>query len=241
MGHVVGHAPDRYLRDGFITQQPVAQPFRQLAERPDVDVSVQPDLHHPALVHFQPHLGLLDVVGKGPNPVHSLVDVLEGLHPVGARDQLDDDAASSFPGLGGQFLDPLYAADGFFHRLQNPLLDLRRGRPRVADADANDVQLVLGVDLLLDVEGRPDPAADEDDHEQVRGDGIARHPLDGSGARRLFAGGVRGCVVHGAVAGGGCVPARWATSALTRRGAPSTTVARFDVTIQSLWRSPSVT
>ena len=49
VGDVVRHVAELDLRDAAIGQQPVAQPLGELAERPDVDVAVEPDLHDLAL------------------------------------------------------------------------------------------------------------------------------------------------------------------------------------------------
>ncbi len=137
---------------------------------------------------MQADFRLLDVVGKRSNAIHRLIDVLKGFHAVGAGDQFDLNRAGAFPRRGGDFFDPLHAADGFFHRQQNPLFDLGRRRTRIHHAHLDDVELKLRKDFFLDVVGRPDAAADQDDHQQIGGDGVARHPGDGAGAT-IFVGG----------------------------------------------------
>jgi len=231
MGDVVGRAPDLDLRDGLVAQKAVAKPFRQYSKRHYVHGAVEADFHDVPLGREQADFGLLDVFGKGSDPVHRLVDVLKGLHAIGAGHQFDANGAGTFAGGGRNLLDALHASDRLLDGKQNALLDLGRRGARVDDADFDHVQGELGKDLLLDREGRVETATDDDCHEEVRGDGIAGHPGDGTLARSVLAGGAFAGDAHST--GSPPAAAREVSSSSSRSGAPSTTVERLVVTTWS--------
>jgi hypothetical protein len=179
VGHVVRRIADLDLGDGRVGDEAIAQPLGEHPQRPDVHVAVQPEFHDLALARLQTDLGFLDVVGKGADPVDRLVDLLERLHPVGARDQFDGDAAGALAGRGRDLADALHPLDRLLDRQQDPLFDLRWRRAGIGDADLDDVQLELGEDLLLNCEGGPQAATEQHQHGQVGGHRVAGHPGDG--------------------------------------------------------------
>ncbi len=184
VGDVIGHVAEIDLGDLGFDQQAVAQVLGQLAQGPDVDVAVQADVHDLAKVVADAHFRVLGVLGKRTHPVDGLLDLLECLDAVATGHQFQGHAAATLVGRRGHFLDALEAAYGALDRLQDALLDLLRRRPRIGDVDLHDVHLEGRKHLLLHREGHVHAAGEQDNHQQIGGDGITRHPLDRAHARR---------------------------------------------------------
>ncbi len=215
-----------------VALESVAQALAELAQRPDVDLAEDADLHHLALPGLERDLRLLDVVREGADAADGLVHVLERLHPVGARDELDRHRPPCLPRLGHHLLDALDAAYGLLDRQDDALLDLRRSGSGVAHANLDDVELEVREDLLLDGGGHPDPAAEEEQHEEVGRDGVPGHPRDGAGEVARVVGRARG--VRPGVAHDWSSAASGPVCAFSMRsGASAATVARFVVTTNS--------
>ncbi len=215
----------------------VAHPLGELAQRPGVDGAVEAHAHHLGAPRLEHHLGPVDVVGEGPDAGDGLVDVLERLHPLGTAHEFDGDPAAPLTRRRGDLPDPGDAAHHLFDRAQDALLHLLRCRSRVTDVDLDGVELELGEDLLLDVEGRPHSADEEHCHQQIGSDRVADHPGDGAA---LIGAVVVRRVRHGPSAAE-CPGVPWAASAVSatsRMGRPSATVAKLVVTTRSPALSP---
>ena len=161
---------------------------------------------------LQAHARLLRLVREGAHPVHRLFDVLQRLHPVGAGHQLQLNHATAFAGGGHHFLDALDALHRLFHRHQHALLHFLGRGAGVGHLHFDNVELGFREDLFLYLHRHPQAAAEQQNHQQIGGDAVARHPLDRAhpalAARRAHS----------------IVSAPAASS--RRRAAPSTTVAR---------------
>ena len=180
MSHIIGHIAEFHLCYVRIAEELVAQLFGQPAERPYIGVPVNTDHHYLTLVRLQPHLGLLNIIGESAYTIYRLVDILERFHTVGSGHQLDGYLPGSLIGLRGDLLDTLHASYRFFNRSQNTLLHFGRCGPRINHTHFHHIQLELGKHLFLDVEHRPDSAAEQDNHQQVGGDRVLRHVGNGA-------------------------------------------------------------
>ena len=179
VGDVFERARDLDLRDRGVVEQLIAEALGVLAQGPVVDVAEDADLHDLPLTRLQRDLRVVGVLGERPDAAHGLIDVLVGDVALRARDELDRDRPGPLARRGDDLLDPLNAPDRVLDRQQDARLDFGGRCARVSDGDFHHVERELGLDLLLDVDRGPETADDEQKHEQVRRDGVARHPGDG--------------------------------------------------------------
>ena len=125
------------------------------------------------------HFRLLGLVRKRRDPVDLGLDVVEGFGDVGAQFQLGRHHADIFGGHRADPVDAVDALDLLFDTTHDALFDLFGRGPQILDADLNHVEAGLGKDLLHHV-GKADEAHHQDqEHQQVRRDAVARHPGNG--------------------------------------------------------------
>ena len=87
VGHVVRCIAQLHLCDGGVGEQTVAQLFRQFPEGPDIDRTVQHDIHDLPARRHQVDFRLLGIIRERADAVYRLVDILERLHPVSPANQ----------------------------------------------------------------------------------------------------------------------------------------------------------
>lgn len=129
MREIGRHITELYLGDVRFRQQPVTHAFANLSQAPDIDITIQPDLHDIALPGPQANLRFLGVDREGADLCDRLIDILVDTHAVDAGDQLQIDRSRSLARRRRDFLDALNAADGFLDRQQDALLDLFGAAP----------------------------------------------------------------------------------------------------------------
>ncbi len=139
------------LGDARTLEEPVARALDDFAEDALGDVTVDLDVDDVAAVRVEHHIGALRLLGKRGDPVDGLFDVLIDLSAVGSDEHFGANRPGAFRCGGGDFLDAINAADGLFGDEDHATLDLLGTASREGDVDADDVQLEVGKDFLLDL------------------------------------------------------------------------------------------
>ncbi|MCZ7585188.1 MAG: hypothetical protein M5R36_18680 [Deltaproteobacteria bacterium] len=123
---------------------------------------------------------LFRLLGKHADLVHGALDVGKNAIGIGSEHQFDGDHTQALDRDRGDALHAVEALHGFLDREDDPLLHVGGRGAGIGDLNIDDVHVEFGKDLLLGPE-KPQQAPDDDDeHQQVRRDGIARGPGDGS-------------------------------------------------------------
>jgi hypothetical protein len=164
------------LCDVGMLEQLIPRPLGDIAERVLLQVSVENEGDHLLPARQQANKRALGILGERCNPIDRVLDVLQRLVRVCPEQELDQDNALTFERIRRDTFDTVETTDSFLDRKHDPLLNLRRTRPRVRHLHLHDVEVYLGKHLLFDVERSEKPPPDQHEHQQIGYDAVPRHP-----------------------------------------------------------------
>jgi hypothetical protein len=169
------------LRDPPVGQELIADLLRQVAQDREVLLPVHDHRQHLGAVGHQADDRALGLLRQADDPVDRALDVGQRLLLVGLDRELGADVAAALGRGRDHALDPVDPADPLLDREDDALLDLRRARAGVGHRDRDQVELGLREHLLLDLQAHQQAADQQEEHQQVGGDRVLRHPGDRAG------------------------------------------------------------
>ena len=181
LGHLNGNLKPRHRTqfdqgDVRPLEQLVADLFGQVAQGLFVLVAVDHEAQHLVAHLNQADDRLFRLFRKRQDAVNLILDILERLARICAGQQFDHHRAEAFAGRGRDLFHPVDTAHPVLNRQDDALLHLGWARSGVGHPGRDEVHRKFRKDLLLDLGTGDEAAAHDDQHDQIGGYVVARHP-----------------------------------------------------------------
>ncbi len=89
MRFIIRHITQLHLSNSFRIKKLIPNLLSQLTKSPDIHVAIQTNFHHFPLIGLKPYFRFFNIIRKGSDAVHSLINILENLHTVGTGHQFN--------------------------------------------------------------------------------------------------------------------------------------------------------
>ena len=171
-------ADDLHLADLRQGDEPVAHQLGDRLQGRDVGGARDGDVRHLAAGDQLPDDRPLGFHGERRDRLDVVRHLVEHAPGIGAGLELHDHRRAALGRGRRDLLDAVDVLDGLLDADDDPGLDLLRRRAEVGHLDSDAAQIELGEYLFGDRRGARQAAGDDQNHQEVRGDGVAGEPAD---------------------------------------------------------------